>query len=47
VPVDRGGLRRLGMHVVGGRLAGEWRHDPDRLARLLVRLARRRRPVPA
>jgi len=47
VPVDRGGLRRLGMQVVGGRLAGEWQHDPDRLARLLVRLARRRRPVPA
>ena len=47
VPVDRGGLRRLGMQVVGGRLAGEWQHDPDRLARLLVRVARRRRPVPA
>ena len=47
VPVDRSGLRRLGMQVVGGRLAGEWQHDSDRLARLLVRLARRRRTVPA
>src|SRR5947199_7034399 len=46
VPVDRGGLRRLGVQVVGGRLAGEWQHEPDRLARLLVRLARRNR-VPA
>jgi uncharacterized cofD-like protein len=45
VPVDRGGLRRLGVQVVGGRLAGEWQHDPDRLARLLVRLARRRQEV--
>jgi hypothetical protein len=35
------------MQVVGGRLAGEWQHDPDRVARLLLRLARRRRPVPA
>jgi uncharacterized cofD-like protein len=43
VPVDRGGLRRLGVQVVGGRLAGEWQHDPERLARLLVRLARRGR----
>jgi uncharacterized cofD-like protein len=47
VPVDRGSLRRLGTQVVGGRLAGEWQHDPDRLARLLVRVARRRRPVAA
>jgi uncharacterized cofD-like protein len=47
VPVDRGGLRRLGVQVVGGRLAGEWQHDPERLARLLVRLARRgREPRP-
>ena len=43
VPVDRGGLRRLGMQVVGARLAAEWQHDPDRLARVLVRLARRPR----
>jgi uncharacterized cofD-like protein len=40
VPVDRGGLRRLGVRVIGGRLAGEWQHDPEKLARLLVRLAR-------
>jgi uncharacterized cofD-like protein len=40
VPVDRGGLRRLGVRVFGARLAGEWQHDPDRLARTLVRLAR-------
>jgi len=40
VPVDRGGLRRLGMQVVGGRLAGEWQHDPDRLGRKLVQLSR-------
>jgi uncharacterized cofD-like protein len=45
VPVDRGGLRRLGVQVVGGRLAGEWQHDPDRLARLLARVARRGRPA--
>ena len=32
VPVDRGGLRRQGVRVVGARLAGEWQHDPDRLA---------------
>jgi uncharacterized cofD-like protein len=43
VPVDRGGLRRLGVQVVGGRLAGEWQHDPERLGRLLVRLGRRGR----
>jgi uncharacterized cofD-like protein len=40
VPVDRGGLRRLGVRVFGARLAGEWQHDPDRLARVLVRLSR-------
>jgi hypothetical protein len=43
VVVDRGGLRRLGVEVVGARLAAEWQHDPDRLARVLVRLARRPR----
>jgi uncharacterized cofD-like protein len=43
VVVDRGGLRRLGVQVVGARLAAEWQHDPDRLARVLVRLARRPR----
>jgi uncharacterized cofD-like protein len=43
VPVDRGGLRRLGVGVAGGRLAREWQHDSDRLARILVRLARRGR----
>ncbi|MDX6533456.1 MAG: hypothetical protein QOJ13_817 [Gaiellales bacterium] len=43
VPVDRGGLRRLGVRVFGARLAGEWQHDPDRLARTLVRLSRWRR----
>lgn len=47
VPVDRGGLRRLGVQVVGGRIAGEWQHDPERLARVLVRLARRGRTVPS
>src|SRR5947208_7316675 len=47
VAVDRGALRRLGMQVVGGRLAGEWQHEPDRLARLLVLLAPRRRPPSA
>src|SRR5262245_21384902 len=40
VPIDRGGLRRLGVRVYGARLAGEWQHDPDKLARTLVRLAR-------
>jgi uncharacterized cofD-like protein len=40
VLVDRGGLRRLGVRVFGARLAGEWQHDPDRLARVLVRLSR-------
>jgi uncharacterized cofD-like protein len=40
VPVDRGGLRRQGVRVFGARLAGEWQHDPDRLARTLVRLSR-------
>jgi 2-phospho-L-lactate transferase/gluconeogenesis factor (CofD/UPF0052 family) len=40
VPVDRGGLRRLGVRVFGGRLAGEWQHDADKLGRTLVRLAR-------
>ena len=39
MPVDRGGLRRLGVRVFGARLAGEWQHDPDRLARVLVRLS--------
>ncbi|MGZ4481556.1 MAG: gluconeogenesis factor YvcK family protein [Gaiellales bacterium] len=43
VPVDRGGLRRLGLRVFGARLATEWQHDPDRLARSLVRLARWKR----
>jgi hypothetical protein len=33
------------VQVVGGRLAGEWQHDPDRLARLLARVARRGRPA--
>jgi uncharacterized cofD-like protein len=40
VPVDRGGLRRLGVRVFGARLAEEWQHDTDRLARVLVRLSR-------
>src|SRR3954451_8814248 len=40
VAVDRGGLRRLGLRVFGARLAGEWQHDSDRLARTLVRLSR-------
>jgi uncharacterized cofD-like protein len=40
VPVDRGGLRRLGVRVFGARLAGEWQHDQDKLARTLVRLSR-------
>ena len=40
VPVDRGGLRRLGVRVFASRLAGEWQHDPDRLARKLVQLSR-------
>jgi uncharacterized cofD-like protein len=40
VPVDRGGLRRLGVRVFGARLASEWQHDSDRLARTLVRLSR-------
>jgi uncharacterized cofD-like protein len=43
VPVDRGGLRRLGLRVFGARLATEWQHDPDRLARSLVRLSRWKR----
>ena len=41
VLVDRAGLRRLGLRVFGARLAGEWQHDPDRLARSLVRLRAR------
>jgi uncharacterized cofD-like protein len=40
VPVDRGGLRRLGVRVWGSRLATEWQHDSDRLARSLMRIAR-------
>jgi uncharacterized cofD-like protein len=40
VAVDRGGLRRQGVRVFGARLAGEWQHDSDRLARTLVRLSR-------
>jgi uncharacterized cofD-like protein len=40
VPVDRGGLRRLGVRVFAARLAGEWQHDPDRLARKLAQLSR-------
>jgi uncharacterized cofD-like protein len=40
VPVDRGGLRRLGVRVFGGRLAGEWQHDSDKLGRTLLRLSR-------
>jgi uncharacterized cofD-like protein len=41
VTVDRGALRRLGVQVVGASMALEWQHDTDRLARVLVRLARR------
>lgn len=40
VPVDRGGLRRLNVRVFGGRLAGEWQHDADKLGRTLLRLSR-------
>jgi 2-phospho-L-lactate transferase/gluconeogenesis factor (CofD/UPF0052 family) len=40
VAVDRGGLRRLGVRVWGARLATEWQHDSDRLARSLMRIAR-------
>jgi uncharacterized cofD-like protein len=40
VQVDRRGLRRLGLRVVGARLAGEWQHDSDRLARVLMTLSR-------
>ena len=40
VRVDRAELRRMGLTVVGGRLAGEWQHDPERLARALLRVAR-------
>jgi uncharacterized cofD-like protein len=40
VKVDRTRLAEMGVEVVGARLAGEWQHDTDRLARALVRLAR-------
>jgi uncharacterized cofD-like protein len=43
VKVDREALRRLGVEVVGARLAGEWQHDPERLARTLMRVARQGR----
>ena len=33
-------LRRQGVRVFGARLAGEWQHDSDKLARTLVRLSR-------
>ena len=40
VQVDRAALRRLRVRVVGARLAGEWQHDSDRLARVLLQLSR-------
>jgi uncharacterized cofD-like protein len=43
VTVDRGALRRQGVRVWGARLATEWQHDPHRLARTLVRIARSER----
>jgi uncharacterized cofD-like protein len=45
VLVDRAGLRKLGLRVFGARLAGEWQHDSDRLARSLVRFSRMSRPL--
>jgi uncharacterized cofD-like protein len=42
VRVDRDRLRELGVALFGARLAGEWQHDSQRLARALVRLAHRR-----
>jgi uncharacterized cofD-like protein len=47
VDFDRGRLRERGVEVVAARITDGYHHDPVRLARLLVRMARRQRPVRA
>ena len=42
VVMDRERLRAMGVRIVGARLASEWQHDAERLARVLLRLARAR-----
>jgi uncharacterized cofD-like protein len=42
VIMDRERLRSFGVRIVGARLASEWQHDAERLAAVLVRLARSR-----